>query len=637
MNVQTNPTTDREDLDSTAELPVLDIAALETHAAEERNGSTDTWIIPPPTLRVASEVVDSPPSADARTELETNLRALSANLGDLEDRLKRKVAQLAENELALEAARAERSAIEERAQRLERDLSESRASEAAAQQSISELQHTLRERAASAEEFRARDADFTTKAVEHQRVLTAIHLELSESRAHAASYLEVLQTTEGRRNLFHNMFSGLQLEIDAGESQVARLRAELAAGNASARDLNLELNQRAQRILHLEKEVNTFATSLAQRDEKLLQMQGESEELQRNLTVLNERVTVGTERIRTLEAAATRLGESSMQRLAEIERTAKERDGLRAKIAELESAVADVTVQRDGHEKSAAESQAKVKEHEVALSAERKRAVQLDSELMTVRAEMQEWASTIQKATAERSENTAKIAAREERIKELEARVDEQQDTVRTLQADSNASVARAKELEADLRVAEEAIHRLESDLRNKNARLDELERTNHEWHSRVDEARVALSDRDKLIQRLEDEAANSSVLIGQIQQSMKRLDPSVSGTHEALPEGATRLLIRVDGDSEVVHVLGRKTSIGRTPDNDLQIDAKFISRHHAVILAGPARTIVEDLNSTNGVLVNGRRVTRQVLQDGDAVVVGRTQFRFALRTTSSR
>ena len=65
------------------------------------------------------------------------------------------------------------------------------------------------------------------------------------------------------------------------------------------------------------------------------------------------------------------------------------------------------------------------------------------------------------------------------------------------------------------------------------------------------------------------------------------------------------------------MHVLGRKTSIGRTPDNDVQIEAKYISRHHAVILAGPVHTIIEDLNSTNGVLVNGRRITRHTLQDG--------------------
>ena len=101
---------------------------------------------------------------------------------------------------------------------------------------------------------------------------------------------------------------------------------------------------------------------------------------------------------------------------------------------------------------------------------------------------------------------------------------------------------------------------------------------------------------------------------------------------HEPAPDGATRLMIRTDGDTEVVHVLGRRTTVGRTPDNDLQIDAKFISRHHAVILAGPAHAIIEDLNSTNGVMVNNRRVTRQPLKDGDTVMIGKTQFRFVVR-----
>jgi pSer/pThr/pTyr-binding forkhead associated (FHA) protein len=85
------------------------------------------------------------------------------------------------------------------------------------------------------------------------------------------------------------------------------------------------------------------------------------------------------------------------------------------------------------------------------------------------------------------------------------------------------------------------------------------------------------------------------------------------------------------------VHVLARKTSVGRTPDNDLQIDAKYISRHHAVILAGPAHTIIEDLNSTNGVLVNGRRISRQILKDGDQVMIGRAEYRFAVRRTGEK
>jgi pSer/pThr/pTyr-binding forkhead associated (FHA) protein len=112
-------------------------------------------------------------------------------------------------------------------------------------------------------------------------------------------------------------------------------------------------------------------------------------------------------------------------------------------------------------------------------------------------------------------------------------------------------------------------------------------------------------------------------------------MDPATTtGPHEIVPEGAVRLMIRADGETEVVHVLGRKTTIGRTSDNDLQIETKFISRHHAVILAGPNYTIIEDLNSTNGVLVNGRRVTRHTLKDGDAVTVGRSLFRFAVRPT---
>jgi hypothetical protein len=46
----------------------------------------------------------------------------------------------------------------------------------------------------------------------------------------------------------------------------------------------------------------------------------------------------------------------------------------------------------------------------------------------------------------------------------------------------------------------------------------------------------------------------------------------------------------------------------------------------------GPVHTTIEDLNSTNGVFVNGKRVSRQALKEGDRVTVGRTQFRYTVR-----
>jgi pSer/pThr/pTyr-binding forkhead associated (FHA) protein len=49
--------------------------------------------------------------------------------------------------------------------------------------------------------------------------------------------------------------------------------------------------------------------------------------------------------------------------------------------------------------------------------------------------------------------------------------------------------------------------------------------------------------------------------------------------------------------------------------------------------LKGARELIVEDLNSTNGVMVNGRKVTRHLLADGDTLTVGEIQFRCVIKS----
>ena len=68
---------------------------------------------------------------------------------------------------------------------------------------------------------------------------------------------------------------------------------------------------------------------------------------------------------------------------------------------------------------------------------------------------------------------------------------------------------------------------------------------------------------------------------------------------------------------------------IGRTPDNDLQIDSKFISRHHCQIVTQLDACVIEDLNSTNGIYVKLKRVRRHNLNDGDVVVVGQHEIMY--------
>jgi type II secretory pathway predicted ATPase ExeA len=68
---------------------------------------------------------------------------------------------------------------------------------------------------------------------------------------------------------------------------------------------------------------------------------------------------------------------------------------------------------------------------------------------------------------------------------------------------------------------------------------------------------------------------------------------------------------------------------IGRTVDNDIQIDSKFISRHHCQITTTSEGSILEDLNSTNGVYVKSKRVRRHHLNDGDVVVLGKHEIMY--------
>jgi general secretion pathway protein A len=87
-------------------------------------------------------------------------------------------------------------------------------------------------------------------------------------------------------------------------------------------------------------------------------------------------------------------------------------------------------------------------------------------------------------------------------------------------------------------------------------------------------------------------------------------------------------VLVAADGRTvrEVPLRLGRLI-IGRTPDNDVQIDSRFISRHHCQVITTLHSCVIEDLNSTNGIYVKSNRVRRHHLNDGDVVLVGKHEL----------
>jgi len=83
------------------------------------------------------------------------------------------------------------------------------------------------------------------------------------------------------------------------------------------------------------------------------------------------------------------------------------------------------------------------------------------------------------------------------------------------------------------------------------------------------------------------------------------------------VPGGGTRD-IRLDRD---------RITIGRRADNDVHLPYPAVSADHAAIITVREDSFLEDLQSTNGTLVNGNRITKHFLRDHDVIDVGRVQL----------
>ena len=90
------------------------------------------------------------------------------------------------------------------------------------------------------------------------------------------------------------------------------------------------------------------------------------------------------------------------------------------------------------------------------------------------------------------------------------------------------------------------------------------------------------------------------------------------------------KMIVSIDGVViKEVQLTKDRTSVGRRPYNDIVIDNLAVSGEHAVLQMAGQEVYLEDLNSTNGTYVNGKAVKKQLLQDGDAVEIGKYKIKY--------
>ena len=77
------------------------------------------------------------------------------------------------------------------------------------------------------------------------------------------------------------------------------------------------------------------------------------------------------------------------------------------------------------------------------------------------------------------------------------------------------------------------------------------------------------------------------------------------------------------------IPLIKERTTIGRKPHNDIQIDNLAISGEHAVVITILNDSFLEDLGSTNGTLVNGQPVKKHFLKNGDTIELGKYRLKY--------
>ena len=90
------------------------------------------------------------------------------------------------------------------------------------------------------------------------------------------------------------------------------------------------------------------------------------------------------------------------------------------------------------------------------------------------------------------------------------------------------------------------------------------------------------------------------------------------------------KLILSMDGlVLKEIPLTKERTSIGRKPHNDIQIDNLAVSGEHAVIVTILNDSFLEDLGSTNGTVVNGNPIKKHFLQNNDLIELGKYKLKF--------
>jgi chromosome segregation ATPase len=364
--------------------------------------------------------------------------------------------------------------------------------------------------------------------------------------------------------------------------------------------LNSDLESRKARVGELEAAVTAGAKRLDERDAKVESLEQRVVELERLHSEAEGRLK---ERESSYRETQTRLTEQA----AEI-------GGLRATANDQDSGARLASEAADEHRKeidalgqTLAEKDETIKTLENELAGAQGLNEHLDGRSAEERKRIDDLQRELSELGAQRDRMAEEIVQAEDRIATLDRKLEAAEAALAELRDESAGQQAKIADIEEDLAKRSEVIRAFDRHAK----RLSALKQNLHSLSEDPDDAESIDAETTRLAPPGPDEDRDDATDAGDMDelQPFQRMivpldaDPSVEGAEYSLSKPVV--------------------TIGRAKTSDIRILDAVVSRMHARLTTDKDITIIEDLGSKNGVLVNSRPVDRAVLHHGDVISLG--------------
>ena len=563
-----------------------------------------------------AEIVSAKTEAERRDE---QYRLLEQQLGERQVTDTAHVAALEEAERALEELRS--------------DLEDARAEIVSAETEIRQRdeQYQLLEQRLT--EQQVTDAERVAALQEAECALEELRSDFEAARAETVSAETEIKQRDEQYHLLEQQFAEQQVTntehvaaLEDAERALASLRAELQAAAHDEHNLNTEINQREELEFLLEQKGVELEQQLSEQRARDAENIAALESAQKELGVLTSELEA-TRIQNAAEIAQTQKSESTtVQELkAQLAKTENYADTVRWNFQDLSGTLSELSRDRD----ALSSTVARMTERDSSLSAEldaaRDTSVELRAALEQLRADHEQEIRTLRFELGEAQESVAQTSDLNGQLaSDLIDTRGFKEELERMLTKNEEDAQQRIADLEDQIKKLANVAEGFEQKLDTKNTAinvlLDELSKKSEQIDS--------IGEIEDVIQEID---SRMSEKIDEPKEDALRQRSAVHVTSDR--DRITRVLVGNVGDQELRFPLFKdRLTIGRTAENDIQLQMAYISRRHAVVLTEGDATRVIDWGSKNGVFVNSERVKERYLSNGDIVSVGNAKFRYEER-----